>query len=145
VGNYVGGNLKLCRVIQPERLEAAISLPQSEASLVHKGMDVRIRLWSDPGTVLTAKVLRVGPTVSDEAVHPALGNDVKGELAVVQGEHGPKYTGRRSTVYVELPRGVTFLADGMTGRGEIVVQRTQVYKRVWRMILDSTTPDWRLN
>jgi hypothetical protein len=40
--------------------------------------------------------------------------------------------------------GVSMLADGMTGRGEIIVRQTTVLGRVWRAILDSTTPDWHL-
>ena len=145
VGNYIPPGQKLGKIIQLDRLGAAIVLPQSQASLVKPGMDVRIRLWSSPATVVNAKVVRISSTVSDEVMHSQLSATVKGDLAVTQNAKGEmRYTGRQSTVFVELPQGVVFLADGMTGRGEIVVQRTQVYQRVWRMILESTTPDWHL-
>lgn len=145
MGNYVPLSFRLGRVIQPDRLMATLSLPQSQADLVHAGMDVKVRLWSDPHTLLSAKVVRKAATVSDEIVHRSLGANVKGDIAVTADAQGRlKYTGRRITVYVQVPRAAAFLADGMTGRGEITVQRTQVYQRLWRLILDSTTPDWHL-
>ena len=58
-GNYVPLGLKLCRVIETEKLQAKISLPQQKAALVRQGMPVRIRLWSSPESEIRSKVERV--------------------------------------------------------------------------------------
>jgi putative peptide zinc metalloprotease protein len=146
VGNYVPPNMKICRVIETDQLEARISLPQQQAAMVKAGMPVRIRLWSDPSAVMTATVGRVSSTLSDQLLHPALGSSSKGEVDVKSDEKGEmKSTSRRSTVIIELPANApTMLADGMTGRGEIQIRRTTVLGRIWRAVLDSTTPDWHL-
>jgi len=146
VGNYLPSGLKVCRVIQTDHLEARISLPQQEAALVREGMAVRIRLWSQPEHVITTHVLRISSSVNDQLLHPALGSSLKGEVAVTADENGRvKSAGRRSTVVMKLsPGDELYLADGMTGRGEIEVQQTTVIGRVWRLVLDSTTPDWHL-
>jgi hypothetical protein len=48
-------------------------------------------------------------------------------------------------VVIDLPaEGPVFVAEGMTGRGQIELGRTTVAGRLWRMILESTTPDWHL-
>jgi putative peptide zinc metalloprotease protein len=146
VGNYVPAGLKICRVIRTDELEARISLPQQQAAMVKPGMPVRIRLWSNPGSAVYANVSRVSSTVSDQLLHPALASTSKGDVDVKAEANGDvKSTNRRSTVIIELPPGTTgFLADGMTGRGEIEVRRTTVVGRIWRAVLDSTTPDWHL-
>jgi hypothetical protein len=94
-------------------------------------------------------VTRVSSTLTDDLLHPALGSSNKGDVEVTANEKGEaKSTGRRSTVIITLPppgtEGLSMLADGMTGRGEITVRQTSVLGRVWRAILDSTTPDWHL-
>ena len=153
VGNYVPPSMKLCRVIRTDRLEARISLPQQQAAMVKMGMPVRIRLWSNPNVEIQGSVARVSSLVSDQLLHPALGSTSKGDVDVKGGTGGAagedvKSTSRRSTVVIELPEGMTkygsFLADGMTGRGEIEFSRVTVAARVWRLLLDSTTPDWHL-
>jgi multidrug resistance efflux pump len=143
--NYVPASLKLCRVIQTDNLEARISLPQQKAALVHEGMPVRLRLWSNPDVEIHTTVKRVGSSLSDQLAHPALGSSAKGEVDVKADEQGNVHsTSRRSTVFIDLPRTNAFLADGMTGRGEIEFPRISVAGRLWRMLLDSTTPDLRL-
>jgi hypothetical protein len=148
VGNYVPSGLLICRVIRTDQLEGRISLQQQQAAMVEEGMPVRIRLWSSPGTVIHTKVSRVGTTVSDDLLHPALSSNSKGEVDVKANEKGEmKSAGRRSVVVINLTNlgpGMPMLADGMTGRGEIIVRETTVWGRVWRAILDSTTPDWHL-
>jgi putative peptide zinc metalloprotease protein len=149
VGNYVPSNQKLCRVIRTDKLEAHLSLPQQQAAMVKPGMPVRIRLWSSPGTVINTTVERVSSTLTDEIIHPALASSSKGDVEVHSNAKGElKSAGRRSTVIIPLPSpnddGVAMLCDGMTGRGEIIVRQTSVIGRVWRAILDSTTPDWHL-
>lgn len=146
VGNFVMPGVTVCRVIRTDKLQARISLPQAQAALVKAGMPVKVRLWSNPSLPIQSYVSRVSSTVSDQLLHPALGSEVKGDVDVKADEKGQvKSTNRRSTVFVNLPSDTGFLADGMTGRGEIVVERsTNVAQRVWRAILDSTTPDLRL-
>jgi putative peptide zinc metalloprotease protein len=148
VGNYVPPSLKLCRVIRTDRLQARISLPQQKAALVRNGMPVRIRLWANPDLEIRSSVARVSSTVSDQLLHPALGSQTKGEVDVTADDAGGvKSTSRRSTVVIDLPRPADvgeFLADGMTGRGEIEFPRVTVAARLWRLLLDSTTPDWHL-
>ncbi|MGN6370209.1 MAG: PqqD family peptide modification chaperone [Phycisphaerae bacterium] len=145
VGNYVPAGLKICRVIRTDELEARISLPQQQAAMVKPGMPVRIRLWSNPAKAIYANVSRVSSTVSDQLLHPALASTSKGDVDVKAGANGDvKSTNRRSTVVIALPDNAGFLADGMTGRGEIEVRRTTVVGRIWRAVLDSTTPDWHL-
>ncbi len=146
VGNYVPPGLKLCRVIRTDQLEARISLPQQQAAMVKAGMPVRIRLWSNPDAEITSTVQRVSSTVTDQLLHPALSSTIKGDVDVKPDQQGGIIsTTRRSTVIISLPtNGLGFLADGMTGRGEIEVRHTTVIGRVWRAILDSTTPDWHL-
>ena len=145
VGNYVPAGLKICRVIRTDELEARISLPQQQAAMVKPGMPVRIRLWSNPSKAVYANVTRVSSTVSDELLHPALASTSKGDVDVKAGANGDvRSTNRRSMVVIELPQDTGFLADGMTGRGEIEVRRTTVVGRIWRALLDSTTPDWHL-
>ncbi len=146
VGNYVPAGLKLCRVIRTDQLEARISLPQQQAAMVNVGMPVRIRLWSNPSNEIISTVGRISSTVSDQLLHPSLSSTLKGDVDVKPDPEGTlKSTTRRSTVVISLPRdSLAFLADGMTGRGEIVVKRTTVIARVWRAVLDSTTPDWHL-
>jgi putative peptide zinc metalloprotease protein len=149
VGNYVPSGQKLCRVIRTDKLEARISLPQQQAAMVKPGMPVRIRLWSSPSEVIQTSVDRVSSALTDDVIHPALASVAKGEIEVHSNERGElKSAGRRSTVIIQLPspnaEGVAMLCDGMTGRGEIIVRQTSVIGRVWRAILDSTTPDWHL-
>ncbi|HUO07081.1 MAG TPA: PqqD family peptide modification chaperone [Phycisphaerae bacterium] len=146
VGNYVPAGLKICRVIRTDELEARISLPQQQAAMVQPGMPVRIRLWANPDKTVYASVTRVSSTVSDQLLHPALASTSKGDVDVKADAHGDvKSTNRRSTVIIQLPTDWTgFLADGMTGRGEIEMRRTTVVGRIWRAVLDSTTPDWHL-
>jgi len=159
VGNYVPLGLKLCRVIETDKLQARISLPQQKAALVKAGMPVRIRLWSDPGDEIHSTVARVSSTLSDQLLHPALASTSHGDVDVRQSNSAGKgggqaalgaadatrSTSQRSTVIIDLPRGGDqYLADGMTGRGEIEFPRITVIGRVWRMVLDSTTPDWHL-
>ena len=146
VGNYVPAGLKICRVIRTDQLEARISLPQQQAAMVKPGMPVRIRLWSNPYNEISSRVERVSSTVTDQLLHPSLASTVKGDVDVKPDQEGGlRSTTRRSTVVISLPRdSLGFLADGMTGRGEIEVRRTTVISRVWRAILDSTTPDWHL-
>ncbi len=153
-GNYVPLGMKLCRVIETEKLQAKISLPQQKAALVREGMPVRIRLWSAPDSEIHSTVGRVSSELSDELLHPALASANHGDVDVKQGEpsaadpSGVKSATRRSTVIIELPTGGAdgrqFLADGMTGRGEIEFPKVTAISRVWRLILDSTTPDWHL-
>jgi multidrug resistance efflux pump len=146
VGNLVTPGVTVCRVIRTDKLQARISLPQAQAALVKAGMPVKVRLWANPNTPIRSYVARVSSTISDQLLHPALGSEVKGDVDVKADEKGQmKSTNRRSTVFVDLPDNAGFLADGMTGRGEIVVERgTNVAQRVWRAILDSTTPELRL-
>jgi len=146
VGDYLPPGEKLCRVIRPDSLQVQISLPQQQAALVTPDMKVRIRLWSDSGHVINATVTRISSTVSDQLIHPALASTIKGEVDVHADAEGKiRSTTRRSTVIINLPSDLNaFIADGMTGRGEIVVRQTTVAGRVWRAILDSTTPDWHL-
>lgn len=148
VGNYVPPGLRLCRIIQTEHLQARISLPQQTAALVKPGMTVRMRLWSDPDAQIFAKISRVSANMTDQLDHPALASTVKGDVTVTADPKGQiKSLGRRATVIIDLPAQAPqtqFLADGMTGRAEIIVRRTTIFGRVWRMILDSTTPDWHL-
>ncbi len=149
VGNFIRPGEQLCRVIRTDRLQARISLPQQQAAMVQPGMSVRIRLWSSPGAEIVSKVDRVSSTVSDQLIHPALASTIKGEVDVKADEEGHiRSTSRRSTVIIDLPTGLAqgdaFWADGMTGRGEIVVRSTTVAGRIWRAVLDSTTPDWHL-
>ncbi|MCL2646806.1 MAG: HlyD family efflux transporter periplasmic adaptor subunit [Phycisphaerales bacterium] len=149
VGNFVPAGVVVCRVIRTDLLEACISLPQQQAAMVKEGMTVRIRLWSNASAEMRAKVVRVSTKVSDQLLHPALASSIKGEVDVKADENGEMHsTGRRSTVFIELPvggeDGPAMLADGMTGRGEIEVRRTTVIGRIWRAVLDSTTPDWHL-
>ncbi|HVT79990.1 MAG TPA: efflux RND transporter periplasmic adaptor subunit [Phycisphaerae bacterium] len=149
-GNYVPLGLKLCRVIETGRLQAKISLPQQKAALVRAGMPVRIRLWSAPESEIHSVVGRVSSELSDQLLHPALASGNHGDVDVKQGApteanpEGMKSATRRSTVIIELPSGGEFLADGMTGRGEIEFPKVTAAERVWRLILDSTTPDWHL-
>jgi putative peptide zinc metalloprotease protein len=145
VGNYVPPSLKLCRVIQTNHLQARISLPQQKAAMVQVGMPVRIRLWSNPSNEMFSQVTRISSTISDQLLHPALGSLSKGEVDVKADDQGQvRSTSRRSTVVIDLPHSSEFLADGMTGRGEIEFPHVTVAGRLWRMILDSTTPDWHL-
>jgi len=46
-------------------------------------------------------------------------------------------------VIIDLPPTAS-LYDGMTGRGEITIQKTTVAGRLWRLLLETTTPDWHL-
>ncbi len=146
VGNYVPPGLELCRVIRTNELEARISLPQQEAAKVKLGMPVRIRLWSNPDAVIVSKIERISSTLSDQLLHPALSSTVKGDIDVKPDQQGGAVsTMRRTTVIISIPKGgLGFLADGMTGRGEIDLGETRVYQRIWTAILDSTTPDWHL-
>ena len=146
MGNYVQSGARLARVIDTGHLRAEVSLPQQQAALVSAGMGVRMRLWADSGTVMESPVTRVSSRVSDQLLHPALGSMSKGEVEVSPDAKGQmKSAGRRSTVVIDLPANAEpFLADGMTGRAEITVSRTTVGGRIWRLLLDSTTADWRL-
>jgi putative peptide zinc metalloprotease protein len=149
VGNYVPASLKLCRVIRTDRLEARISLPQQKAALVKPGMPVRIRMWSEPDLDVYASVTRISSTISDQLLHPALGSTSKGDVDVRTDDDGQlRSTSRRSTVIIDLPPLTpgksAYLADGMTGRGEIQFEHITIVGRLWRMLLDSTTPDWHL-
>jgi putative peptide zinc metalloprotease protein len=147
-GDYVAPGAKLCRVVNTDRLQVRMSLPQQQAALVKAGMPVKIRLWSDPDAALQSTVDRVSSTVNDQIIHPALASKIGGEVEVAQEldkEGQAKSVGKRSTVVIPLPRNTpVFLADGMTGRAEITITRTTVLGRLWRMILDTTTPDWHL-
>jgi putative peptide zinc metalloprotease protein len=143
--NFVPASLKLCRVIRIDKLQARISLPQQKAALVQAGMPVRMRLWADPDKELKSTVGRVSSMVSDDLPHLALGSQSKGEVDVKADDKGQvRSTSRRSWVVIDLPSSDAFLADGMTGRGEIEFPRVTVAGRLWRMLLDSTTPDWHL-
>lgn len=144
--NFLPASMNLCRVIRTDRLQARISLPQQKAALVQTGMPVRLRLWSNPDLEIRSSVGRISSTVSDQLVHPALGSHSKGEVDVQADDRGQVHsTSRRSTVVIDLPAiEGGFLADGMTGRGEIEFPRISVAGRLWRMLLDSTTPDWHL-
>ncbi|HVS70236.1 MAG TPA: efflux RND transporter periplasmic adaptor subunit [Phycisphaerae bacterium] len=146
VGNFVASNVALCRVIRTDKLQARLSLPQQQAAVVKPGMPVKIRLWSDPANPIESTVSRVSSEISDQLLHPALSSAVRGDVDVKADAKGQvRSTNRRSTVFVNLPPDAGFLADGMTGRAEILVdRRTNVAERVWRAILDSTTPDLRL-
>jgi multidrug resistance efflux pump len=149
MGNFVPPGMKLCRVIRTDKLEARISLPQQQAAMVQVGMPVRIRLWSSPGSVIQTRVARISSTLSDDLIHPALSSYSHGDVDVKANDKGEmKSSSRRSTVIIELPPPgpdePAMLADGMTGRGEIVVKETTVAARVWRAIVDSTTLDWHL-
>jgi putative peptide zinc metalloprotease protein len=147
-GNYLAPGMKLCRVVQIDKLQARMSLPQQQAALVRAGMAVKIRLWSAADRPIYSKVDRVSSTVSDQVLHPALSSALGGDLQVTPepDQDGVSRTvGKRSTVVINLPPdNETFLADGMTGRAEITVSNTTVIGRLWRMILDTTTPDWHL-
>ncbi|HVX86644.1 MAG TPA: efflux RND transporter periplasmic adaptor subunit [Phycisphaerae bacterium] len=146
VGNFVASNVALCRVIRTDKLQARLSLPQQQAAVVKPGMPVKIRLWSAPANPIESTVSRVSSEISDQLLHPALSSTVRGDVDVKADAKGQvRSTNRRSTVFVNLPPDAGYLADGMTGRAEIVVdRRTNVAERVWRAILDSTTPDLRL-
>ena len=153
VGNYVPLGEKLCRVVETRKLEGRISLPQQQAAMVQAGMPVRIRLWSSPDDEIHSTVGRVSSELSDQLLHPALASTSHGDVDVKQDPAAAangqlKSSTRRSTVVISLPQGGAtgdqFLADGMTGRGEIEFPRVTVIQRVWRLILDSTTPDWHL-
>jgi len=105
-----------------------------------------MRLWSSPDADIFAKVTRVGPNLNDKLIHPALASTVKGDLAVADQDPQTgqaKTLGRRSTVIIDLPPTAS-LYDGMTGRGEITIQKTTVAGRLWRLLLETTTPDWHL-
>jgi putative peptide zinc metalloprotease protein len=159
-GNYVPAGLKLCRVIDTQHLQARISLPQQQAARVREGMPVRIRLWCAPEAEMHTTVTRVSAELSDQLLHPALAATRHGDVDVQPDSSpmgmaagGVRASGRRSTLIMELPAAGgpgssngagLFLADGMTGRGRIEFPRTTVVSRLWRMLLDSTTPDWRL-
>jgi len=145
-GNYVSPGVKVCRVIRTDRLEARISLPQQQAALVKEDMPVKIRLWANAHSPIETRVLRVSSTISDQLLHPALASTTKGEVEVAADAQGQlRSTSPRSTVVIALPTNApSFIADGMTGRGEITVQRTTVLGRLWRALLDTTTPDWHL-
>jgi multidrug resistance efflux pump len=143
--NFVPASLKLCRVIRTDRLQARISLPQQKAAMVKAGMPVRMRLWADPDKELRSTVGRVSSMVSDDLPYLALGSQNKGEVDVKSDDKGQvRSTSRRSWVVIDHPAGEGFLADRMTGRGEIEFPRVTVAGRLWRLLLDSTTPDWHL-
>ncbi len=147
-GDYVAPGAMLCRVVNTDRLQVRMSLPQQQAAMIKAGMPVKIRLWSDPATAITSRVDRVSSTVNDQIIHPALMSKLGGDVEVsgeADKEGQPKSVGKRSTVVISLPQGSQlFIADGMTGRAEITVNHTNVLGRLWRMILDTTTPDWHL-
>jgi putative peptide zinc metalloprotease protein len=147
-GDYVAPGAALCRVVNTDRLQMRMSLPQQQAAMVKAGMAVKIRLWSDPDAAFLSKVDRVSSTVNDQMIHPALASKLGGDVEVAQEldkDGQAKSIGKRSTVVIPLPRNThVFLADGMTGRAEITITRTTVLGRLWRMILDTTTPDWHL-
>lgn len=146
VGNYLPPGNKLCRVIMTDQLQARISLPQQKAALVKADMPVRLRLWSMSDAQIQAKVSRISADLNDKLLHPALASTVKGEVAVTAQDPQTgelKTVGRRSTVVIDLPQDYP-LYEGMTGRGEITIQRTTVAGRLWRLLLDTTTPDWHL-
>ncbi len=147
VGNYVVPSTQLCNVMNPHDMQARVSLPQQLAAMVHPGMPVTMRLWAQASHALRFHVNRVSSTLSDQLLHPALASSDKGDLAVRAGRHGGMRTlDRRSTVIINLGNSTRgeFLADGMTGRAEITVEKTTVIGRVWRLFLDTTTPDLRL-
>ncbi len=149
-GNYVAPGAKLCRVVNTDRLQVRMSLPQQQAAMI-----VRPACRSKSSSLVRSRhchscrsVDRVSSTVNDQIIHPALMSKLGGDVEVSQEldkEGHPKSVGKRSTVVISLPQQTgVFFADGMTGRAEITVARTNVLGYLWRMVLDTTTPDWHL-
>jgi putative peptide zinc metalloprotease protein len=147
IGIHAVVGREICKVVKPLQLEAALPIPQSQASRIKEGMTVQIRLWNDPANLITAKVTRINPQLTTKVVHPALAAQMKSEISTTPNDRGEfPFTTPHCTIYVQLPPQKSanpnnFLAEGLTGKAEIIVNHTNVYSYIWQLILDSTNSD----
>ena len=155
-GAFVPLGMKLCRVVETQQLElTSASAAEGGAGAGGDAGAAAAVVGSGRGDSCAGQR---ASELSDQLLHPALASTSHGDVDVKPDDGsstlrspsaapgGVKTATRRSTVIIEMPTGgdERFLADGMTGRGEIEFPRTTVAQRLWRLLLDSTTPDWHL-
>ena len=132
-------------LIGQDRRQVAVVLPQDDASIVQVGMPVKVKLWGAPWRTMEGTVHRIGSDFIRQLPHDALDARYSGEVDTLPAEGYKTRPSAPSVVAtVELAEATAMLADGMTGRGKIVVGRSSLGSQQWRMIRQVLSLDWWL-
>lgn len=99
LGEYVDFGTPLCEIVQTDRLNAVIPVPERDIPRFAKGNEVTIRFDAFPGREFTGAIFRMQPTA---------------DLAT-----------RTFPVEIELPNPDGLLKPGMTARAEMVRERIE--------------------
>jgi putative peptide zinc metalloprotease protein len=130
MGAYLEVGSLLCLIGDPNRLEALLTIDQSDLTFVHEGQKVRLLLDEYPGGVLVGKVVELAKT--DLKVAPRELTE-ESDLEIRRDRKGvPRPATTSYQVRVTLDRHDVPLRVATRGRGKILVDPQPLGRRLYR-------------